>query len=262
MALKLAAWPLSACLIAGAVVRLSAQTPVAPYCTEPSVAPNRAEIAFISGGDIWTAPLAGGEAHLLVSHPAVESRPLYSPDGTRLAFVSERTGGGDIYVLQLSTGALKRITFDDGREQLDAWSRDGKWLYYSSTAQDVAGSNDIFRVSAEGGTPMPVSADRYVNEFSAAPFARRRRARHDRPRRHQQPMVAARPRPYRRIGDLAGDAGRREGSAQISPARRRRLKSLWPMWSADGARVYFVSDCDGSENIWQIAARGAAQPPR
>src|SRR5580700_4252821 len=104
-----------------------------PYMTEPALCPTRPEIAFVSGGDIWVAPAKGGEAHLLVSHPADESRPLYSPDGTRLAFVSTRTGGGDIYVLAFASGALKRITFDDGREQLDAWSRDGKWLYFSST---------------------------------------------------------------------------------------------------------------------------------
>ena len=60
-----------------------------------------------------------------MSHPATESRPLYSPDGRRLAFVSDRTGGGDIYVLTFATGELKRLTFDDGLDQLDAWSRDG-----------------------------------------------------------------------------------------------------------------------------------------
>jgi len=38
---------------------------------EPSLAPDRAEIVFVSGGDIWTAPLAGGEARLLVSQFAV-----------------------------------------------------------------------------------------------------------------------------------------------------------------------------------------------
>src|SRR5437868_2376151 len=135
-----------------------------PYFTEPAIAPDRAEIAFVSGGDIWTGPIAGGEAHLLVSHPATESRPMYSPDGTRLAFVSNRTGNGDIYVLHLGTGALKRITFDDVAEVLDGWSRDGKFLYFSSNAQDVGGMNDIYKVSAEGGTPMPVSADRYVTE--------------------------------------------------------------------------------------------------
>src|ERR1700747_927957 len=101
------------------------------YYTEPAIAPNRAEVAFVSGGDIWTAPLAGGEAHLLVAHPANESRPVYSPDGTRLAFTSNRTGNGDVYVLNLASGALKRITFDDAAEVLDGWSRDGKYLYFS-----------------------------------------------------------------------------------------------------------------------------------
>src|SRR5262249_22988825 len=96
-----------------------------PYFTEPSLSPDRSEIAFVSGGDIWTVPSSGGEARLLVSHPATEGHPLYSPDGRRLAFTSTRTGGGDIYVLTLGTGDLKRITFDDSNDQLEAWSRDG-----------------------------------------------------------------------------------------------------------------------------------------
>ncbi|HYK19788.1 MAG TPA: hypothetical protein VEV42_03580, partial [Pyrinomonadaceae bacterium] len=52
-----------------------------PYFTEPSLSPDRKEIAFVSGGDIWTVPATGGVASLLVSHPANEARPLYSPDG-------------------------------------------------------------------------------------------------------------------------------------------------------------------------------------
>src|SRR5215467_10935178 len=115
----------------------SSQADALPYFTEPSVSPGGSEIAFVSGGDIWTAPVTGGEARLLVSHPANESRPLYSPDGSRLAFVSNRTGGGDIYLLTRASGELKRLTFDDGNEQLSAWSRDGKWIYFSSTSQDI-----------------------------------------------------------------------------------------------------------------------------
>ena len=76
--------------------------------------PDGSEIAFVSGGDIWTVPSAGGEARLLVSHAATESRPVYSPDKTQLAFVSTRTGGGDIYVLTFATGDVRRVTFDDG----------------------------------------------------------------------------------------------------------------------------------------------------
>src|SRR5215510_9015685 len=129
------------------------------YMTEPSFSPDRKEIAFVSGGDIWTVPAEGGEARLLVSHEANETRPIYSPDGASLAFVSDRTGGGDIYVLTLATGALRQVTFDDGLDRLDGWSRDGVWLYFSSSGRDISGMNDLFRVRATGGTPMPVSAD-------------------------------------------------------------------------------------------------------
>ncbi|HUQ72677.1 MAG TPA: hypothetical protein VM165_24325, partial [Planctomycetaceae bacterium] len=45
-----------------------------------------------------------------------------SPDGSRLAFVSTRTGNGDLYVLTLASGELSRVTYDDAAEQLDAWS--------------------------------------------------------------------------------------------------------------------------------------------
>ncbi|HEX3101554.1 MAG TPA: hypothetical protein VHQ01_07180, partial [Pyrinomonadaceae bacterium] len=39
-----------------------------PYLTEPSLSPDRKEIAFVSGGDIWSVPSEGGAARLLVSH--------------------------------------------------------------------------------------------------------------------------------------------------------------------------------------------------
>ena len=80
-----------------------------PYFSEPSLSPDRKEIAFVSGGDIWTVPATGGVSALLVSHPATESRPMYSPDGAKLAFVSTRTGNGDIYVLTLASGELKQF---------------------------------------------------------------------------------------------------------------------------------------------------------
>ena len=64
-----------------------------PYLYEPSLSPDRTEVAFVSGGDVWTAPAEGGEARLLVSHPATESRPLYSPDGRALHGVAAPATG-------------------------------------------------------------------------------------------------------------------------------------------------------------------------
>jgi tricorn protease len=248
-------------VIALAVVPLSGQrgadalNPL-PSFAEPAISPDRAEIAFVSGGDIWTVAAAGGEARLLVSHAANESRPLYSPDGRSLAFVSDRSGGGDVYVLALASGALRQLTFDDGLERLDAWSRDGRWLYFSSTSRDIAGMNDLFRVSTEGGTPMTVSADRYTSEFFAAPSPDGR-----------QVAFAAR-------GNSAGQWWRR-GHSHLDESelwllydeptpRYERLtelgaKQMWPMWSADGRALYYVSDRSGAQNLWQLTRGRAAR---
>ena len=145
--LRLAVLTVAAC---GALVSAhpaqAPQTPAPPsdprpYFTEPAIAPDRSEIAFASGGDLWTAPLAGGDARLLVSHTANESQPSYSPDGKTLAFVSDRTGGGDIYLLTFATGDLRRLTFDDGNELVDGWSRDGQWIYYTSNSREIAGGD-------------------------------------------------------------------------------------------------------------------------
>ena len=136
--------------------------------SEPAYSPDRREIAFVSGGDIWTVPAGGGDAHLLVSDASNDHRPLYSPDGSQLAFMSNRNGGTNVYVLTLASGSLRRLTFGDGVDQLDAWSRDGKWLYFSTVANDISGMSDVYRVSADGGTPTAVAADRYAAEYWAA----------------------------------------------------------------------------------------------
>ena len=160
----------STALFSPALGQKQATVPTPEFAfAEPSLSPDGSEIAFVSGGDIWTVPTAGGEARLLVSHPDNESRPLYSPDGKYLAFASSRTGNGDIYLLTIESGAIKRLTYDDGNEVLNSWSRDGKMVYFQSTSRDIAGMNDIYRVAITGGTPMPVTADRYANEFYGMP---------------------------------------------------------------------------------------------
>ena len=102
-------WWWAAVVAAALVSSLSggAQSARRVSLAEPGISPDGREIAFVSGGDIWNVPASGGDARLLVSDPSTESRPLFSPDGTSLAFVSTRTGGGDIYVLTLASGDVE-----------------------------------------------------------------------------------------------------------------------------------------------------------
>ncbi len=236
--------------------------PALPSLSDATIAPSGREIAFVSAGDIWTVPAGGGEAHLLVSHPATESRPLYSPDGTRLAFVSTRTGAGNIYILTLATGDLKRLTFSESPDRLDAWSADSQWIYFTSSVNDVAGQGDIFRVRTTGGTPLEVSAQRYMNEFQSAPspdgteiaivakgisnsqWWRNGHAHIDETELWLKPIAATggQPAPYKKV----------------FPAD---CKHAFPMWSPDGRTLYFMSDATGSENLWSapIANPAAAK---
>jgi Tol biopolymer transport system component len=222
-----------------------------PYFYEPSISPDRKEIAFVSGGDVWTVPAEGGEARLLVSHPATESRPLYSPDGRALAFISTRTGNGDIYVLDFASGDLKRLTYDDGFEQLDSWSYDGKWIYFSSAARDIAASNDVYRVSVAGGTPMQVSADRYANEWAGAPS----------PDGASLAFVGRGYGQWWRHGHTHIDESvimlmRNHSTASYEPLTEGGAKEIWPMWGDGGKSLYFMSDRSGAENIWKLAIGG------
>lgn len=222
-----------------------------PYFYEPSISPDRREIAFVSGGDIWTVAAEGGEARLLVSHAATESRPLYSPDGRRLAFVSTRTGNGDVYLLDFAAGDLRRLTFEDGFEQLDAWSHDGRWLYFSSTARDIGGSNDVYRVSAAGGTPLQVSADRYTNEWGAAPS----------PDGATLAFVGRGYGQWWRRGSAHIDESvlmlmRDHSTSNYETLTAGGAREIWPMWGAGGRSLYFTSDRGGAENIWRLPLGG------
>jgi Tol biopolymer transport system component len=237
----------------------AAQTSLRPVAdpklsfAEPGISPNGDEIAFVHGGDIWVVPTRGGEAKLLVANAANESRPVYSPDGTQLAFVSNRAGSQDIWIMTLGDGTVRRLTFDDGGELLDGWSRDGRWIYFSTSVHDISGMSDVYRVRSTGGTPMPVAADRYASEFMAAPapngdalalvgrgFGLSQWWRKGRSHLDESELWVVR-----------GDGSATPRYERIS---NRGAKQQWPMWG--GTDLYFVSDRNGTQNLWVKQGQG------
>ena len=241
-----------------ALAAANAPSPL-PSFAEPGISPDGATIAFVSGGDIWEVPARGGDARLLVSHSATESRPLFSPDGKRLAFTSSRTGGGDVYLLTIATGDLARLTFDDASELVSGWSGDGRWIYFQSSSHEVSGVLDVYRVSVEGGTPMPAAADRYTTEYFAAPAP-------------SGDVVAITARAN------AGSQWWRNGHSHLDESEiwlvkggaatptyeavtNGGAKDAWPMWSGDGKTLFFMSDRSGAQNVWSVAVAQAAVSP-
>ncbi|MBE0557284.1 MAG: PD40 domain-containing protein, partial [Proteobacteria bacterium] len=58
--------------------------------------------------DLWVAPSGGGNAVQLTKHPSYDDSPIWSPDGTRIAFTSARTGRMDIYVMDIDLADLRK----------------------------------------------------------------------------------------------------------------------------------------------------------
>jgi tricorn protease len=247
-------------ILCATLIPLTGQTPPSPQSamTQPSLSPDGRTIAFAAGSAIWTVPSAGGAAHLLIADDATASRPMYSPDGRWLAFDSTRTGSGDIYLFELATGQLRRLTYDDGMDALDGWSTDSQWIYFSSSSHNVGGMNDVYRVHASGGTPMIVASERYQSEYYAAAAP--------------DGSVA-----FCTVGEMPLSQWWRNGEAHIdqteiwsvnpaSGAYARLVaggaKQIWPMWTPDGHQLYFMSDRSGSENIWVAGVGPHAAAPK
>lgn len=227
--------------------------------SQPSVSPDGRRIAFVAGGSIWTVAASGGAAHLLVSDAGhADSRPLYAPDGHRLAF--QVGGDGDargIYVLDLDSGRVRRLTWSDGADQLDAWSHDSHWIYLSSSRDNIGGMLGVYRVRADGGTPMPVSLEAYRNESMSAPS----------PDGHELALVGGGMGDFQwwRHGHSHLDEGavwllRDDGSHHYRRLTPDDARAEWPMWAADGHTLYYMSDRSGAENIWRVALDGHEQP--
>lgn len=224
--------------------------------SQPSVSPDGSAIAFVAGGGIWTVPDTGGKAHLLVADDAgSDSRPLYSPNGKQLAFQSDTGGeGSGIYVVDLDSGALRRVTFEDSVDQLDGWSRDGQWLYFSSPRDNIGGMKGVYRVRAGGGTPMPVSLETYRNESMAAPS----------PDGASLALVGGGMGDWQwwRHGRSHIDEGaiwlmRDDGTHHYTRLTPDDARAEWPMWAPDGRTLYYMSDRSGTENIWKVMPDGS-----
>jgi Tol biopolymer transport system component/imidazolonepropionase-like amidohydrolase len=96
----------------------------------PAVSPDGESVAFSALGDLWILNVGNPTPEQITNDPWVEVDPAWSPDGSRLAYGSDREGPVDIWLRDMDSGQERRLT--EGGGTVPAWSPDGREIAYAS----------------------------------------------------------------------------------------------------------------------------------
>src|SRR5438270_8485010 len=112
------------------------------------------KIAFIYSEDLWTADRDGKNPRRLTTDIGVESYPVFSPDGSVIAFSAQYDGNTDVYTIPVQGGAPTRLTWHPGPDFVRGFTPDGKAVLFSSPRHVFTNRyTQLFTVPLAGGMP-------------------------------------------------------------------------------------------------------------
>ncbi|KTE02100.1 amidohydrolase [Sphingopyxis sp. H038] len=141
------------------------------------VAPDGRTIAFDMLGDIYTMPIEGGTPTRIAEGLAYEHQPRFSPDGKRIAFVSDRAGGDNIWLMNRDGSDKKQISKEDFRLlNQPSWSPDGQFIVAKKhfTTGRSLGTGEVWMYHVSGGAGVPLVKkpnERHQKELGEPIFA-------------------------------------------------------------------------------------------
>ena len=118
------------------------------------------KVLFTYEGDLWTATASGGGASRLTSDKGEERFGKFSPDGKWIAFTGEYDGGMDVYLMPAWGGPPTRLTWHPAPDLVLGWTPDGKEILFRSRREFPNRGEQIYAISAEGGTERKLPVDR------------------------------------------------------------------------------------------------------
>lgn len=213
-------------------------------------ATNGTDVVFTYAGDLYKAPLSGGEAQRLTSHIGYEIFPRFSPDGKSIAFTGQYDGNTEVYLVSADGGEPKRLTYTSTNSRDDlgdrmgpnnvtmTWTRDGKQIVYRNRIGDGF-EGKLWTVSKDGGMsealPLPeggfccyspdgkkLAYNRVFREFRSWKYYR---------------------------GGMADDIWIYDSQAKkVTNITNNVAQDIFPMWI--GEEIFFASDRDMTMNLF------------
>ncbi len=238
--------------MAAAVGAMSVQAASPLWMRDVAISPDGSAVAFTYKGDVYTVSSKGGAARQITSDEAFDSRPMWTPDGKRIVFNSTREGSRDIFIADANGGGVRRITTHSGTETPMGFANDSTLLFTaalqpSRSAIQGPFQTQLYKVDINREQPRPLMVAsvqmRNLSVNSAGDMLYEdKKGFEDALRKHE----------------------RSSGTSDIwlvSDGKYRKLTSfnghdLNPQWAPDGKSFFYVSEADGTLNVYKSAVDG------
>jgi tricorn protease len=205
---------------------------------------SKTHIAFGFAGDLWIVQREGGVATQLTTGVGNEFFPLFSPDGSTIAFTGQYDGNTDVFVVPATGGVPKRLTYHPGADIAVTWTHDGKSILFRSSRQSYSRFQRFFTVPVDGGfeieVPLPMA-----HEGVYSP---------DGTRLAYLPLAPA----FDQWKNYRGGRATKIWLANLADSSivevsRQNSNDFNPMWIGD--KVYFLSDRNGRFTLFEYDIR-------
>jgi tricorn protease len=232
-------------------VAASGQPPL--LLQSPSLSQN--QIAFTYAGSLWIVARDGGEARRLVAaEPGWTAGPMFSPDGSKVAFTGNFDGNQDVYVVPAEGGEPRRLTTHPDTDVAVGWTPDGKRVLVKSAREAYSRFERLITVSLEGGLPealpLPMGVQGAFSpdqrQLAYVPFWNRRGGAGD---------VGIALKNYRGGKTSPIWIAQLEDSSVVS-IPRENSNDFNPLWIGD--RIYFLSDRAGATTLFSYDVHSRA----